>query len=343
MRRNVPRGIRCAVGLMAVALTAGLLTGCADDPTAKKGSGGNDRVTVGLTYIPNIQFAPFYVAEQKGYYKDAGLVVDLRHHSVSEDLFGALTAGKEDVVYAGGDEMMQAQAQDKPIVDIATLYQKYPVALLVPDKSPIRTSKDLRGHVLGVPGPFGESYFGLLALLRSAGLSTKDVKVKNIGFTQQAALAGKKVDGAMGFVNNDAVQLNGSGTTVRTIGIGVDGGQPPLVASGLGVEKSTLDKRGAQIKKFLAATLRGVQATIDDPQEAIRLSAKYVPGLQDPKQQKAAAAVLAATIPLMRAGGQSPGHNDPVIWSKMAQFMQQQKLLNRPVAADTAFTNDYLP
>ena len=343
MRRDVSGRTRYAAGLAALALAVGLAGGCADDPTAKKGSGGGDRLTAGLSYIPNIQFAPFYVAEEKGYYKDAGLSVDLRHHSASEDLFGALTAGKEDVVYAGGDEMMQAQSQAKPIVDIATLYQKYPVALLVPEKSPIHTAKDLRGRTLGVPGPFGESYFGLLALLRSAGLSTKDVKVKNIGFTQQAALAGRKVDGAMGFVNNDAIQLGRSGNAVRAIGIGAGGGQPPLVASGLGAEKATLDKRGAQIKKFVAATMRGAQATIDDPQGAVRLSAKYVPGLQDPKQQKAALAVLGATIPLMRADGQSLGHNDPATWSRMAQFMEQQKLLARPVAPDKVFTNGYLP
>lgn len=343
MRRIVTRGLRSTVGLVSMALAAGLaLSGCSNDPTAGGGKTSGASLTVGLTYIPNIQFAPFYVAEQKGYYKDAGLNVVLRHHSASEDLFGAMLAGKEDVVYAGGDEMMQAQAQSKPIVDIATLYQKYPVALLVPQKSSIRTAQDLRGHVLGTPGAYGETYFELLALLRSAGLSTKDVHVKNIGFTQQAALAGKKVDGVMGFVNNDAVQFDQAGIPVRAVSA-ADGQQPPLVASGLGATQSTLQKRGPEIKKFLAATLRGVEETLADPQEAIKLSEKYVPDLQDPQQQKAALAVLRATIPLMTAGGSTLGRNDPATWTRMAQFMEQQKLIARPVAADKAFTNSYLP
>lgn len=325
-----------------MALTAGLaLSGCAGDPTSGGSKKSGESLTVGLTYIPNIQFAPFYVAEQKGYYKAAGLNVVLRHHSASEDEFGAMLAGKEDVVYAGGDEMMQEQAQSKPVVDIATLYQRYPVALLVPRKSAIHTAKDLRGHVLGTPGPYGETYFGLLALLGSAGLSTKDVHVKTIGFTQQAALAGGKVDGVMGFVNNDAVQFDQAGLQVRAITPAV-GQQPPLVASGLGATSATLQKRGPVIKKFLAATMRGVEEMLSDPQEAVKLSEKYVPGLQDPKQQKAALAVLKATEPLMRTDGGTLGHNDPATWTRMAQFMLQQKLISHPVKASQAFSNGYL-
>jgi len=48
-------------------------------------------VTIGLTYVPNIQFAPFYVADALGYYKDAGLKVTLRHHAANEDEFAATT------------------------------------------------------------------------------------------------------------------------------------------------------------------------------------------------------------------------------------------------------------
>ncbi|MCQ4041838.1 ABC transporter substrate-binding protein [Streptantibioticus rubrisoli] len=345
MLRNGSRRLRAITGLAVAALLAGsALTGCAKDPTAG-GSGGKNsqQLTVGLTYIPNIQFAPFYVAEEKGYYQQAGLKVDLRHHSASEDLFGALNSGREDVVYAGGDEMMQAQAQSKPIVDVATLYQKYPVALLVPTDSAIHSANDLRGHVLGTPGPYGETYFGLLALLRSANLSTKDVKVKYIGFTQQAALAGKKVDGVMGFVNNDAVQFDQAHIPVRAVTATDGGQQPPLVGSGLGATRTTLQNRGAQIKKFLAATMRGVQETIDNPQEAVQLSEKYVPDLQDPEQQAAALSVLKATIPLVRTGSGKLGYNDPATWARMAEFMKQQGLLSHPVSTDQAFSDSYLP
>ncbi|MEV0191694.1 ABC transporter substrate-binding protein [Kitasatospora purpeofusca] len=343
----MPKTTARTAGALALLLAgSATLSACASDPTAAKSSDGKagGAVTVGLTYIPNIQFAPFYVAESKGFYKEAGLKVTLRHHSFTDDLFGAMTAGQEDVVYAGGDEMLQARAKDVPVVDIATLYHTYPVAMLVPQDSPIHTIADLRGHSVGTPGPYGETYFGLLAQLKAGGLTTKDVDVQHIGFTQQAALVGKKVDAVMGYLNNDAVQFQQAGLAVRPVE--GTGGAPalPLVAAGLGATRATLDKRGDDMRKFVAATLRGVQYTVDHPDEAVTLSKSYIPGMNDQKQQDSALAVLRATAPLMQppATGK-PGLNDPATWDRMAAFMQEQGLIEKPAAPAEAFSNEYLP
>ncbi|SDT80410.1 NitT/TauT family transport system substrate-binding protein [Streptomyces sp. TLI_053] len=343
----MPKTTARAAGALALLLAgSATLSACASDPTAAESSDGKTggAVTVGLTYIPNIQFAPFYVAESKGFYKEAGLKVTLRHHSFTDDLFGAMTAGQEDVVYAGGDEMLQARAKDVPVVDIATLYHTYPVAMLVPQDSPIRTIADLRGHSVGTPGPYGETYFGLLAQLKAGGLTTKDVDVQHIGFTQQAALVGKKVDAVMGYLNNDAVQFQQAGLAVRAVEGTGDASALPLVAAGLGATRTTLDKRGDDIRKFVAATLRGVQYTVDHPDEAVTLSKSYIPGMNDQKQQDSALAVLRATAPLMQppATGK-PGLNDPATWDRMAAFMQEQGLIEKPAAPAEAFSNEYLP
>src|SRR5579871_5651060 len=124
-----------------------LLASCGSPGT----SSSLHHLTIGLTYIPNIQFAPFYVADSLGYYKDAGLDVTLRHHSFTEDEFGAVASGKEDVVFGGGDEMLQARDHNIPLVYVANVYTKYPVALMVPANSPIHTAADLRGHTIGTP------------------------------------------------------------------------------------------------------------------------------------------------------------------------------------------------
>src|SRR5689334_1993486 len=86
-------------------------------PLAGRGASVScNSLTVGLTYIPDIQFAPFYVAQSLGYYKAAGLDVTLRRHGASEDEFGALISGKENLIFAGGDETLQARAQGQDIV-----------------------------------------------------------------------------------------------------------------------------------------------------------------------------------------------------------------------------------
>lgn len=329
-----------AVGLpvlLALALT--MLAGCG----GAGASGSLHHLTVGLTYVPNIQFAPFYVADSLGYYKDAGLDVTLRHHSFTEDEFGAVAAGREDVVFGGGDEMLQARDHNIPLVYVANVYTKYPVALMVPANSPIHTAADLRGHTIGTPGAYGETYFGLLALLQSAGLSTSDVKIQNIGFTQVAALMGHKVDAVMGYVNNEAIQFQQASFPVRTLALSDVVPQLPLVSNGLGALQSELDAHASDIKAVVAATLRGVQYTIAHPQQALTISEKYVPGLSDAQNAATALAVLQATIPVWESNATKAGYNDPATWQAMGSFMQSHGLLSSAPDVTKAYNNDYLP
>ena len=344
---TIARRRPAAVGtLAAVTLLLAACAGPAEAPTASPAATGapdSGAVTVGLTYVPDIQFAPFYVAAENGYYEDAGVDVALRHHGQSEGLFSAVGAGEEDVVVAGGDEMLQARSGDVPLVSVATLYQEYPVALIVPADSEITSAEDLAGRSIGIPGPFGETYFGLLALLGAAGLTEADVDVQHIGYTQQAALTAGHVDAVMGYVNNDAVSFAASGLDVRTIEIpAVGDAGVPLVGIGLGVLDATAEARPDDVAAVVEATLRGVQDVIDDPRAAVELSAGYVPDLERADRREAALATLEATIQLF--GGEAGlGAQDGATWAAMATFLGEQGLLEGEVDPAAAWTDRFLP
>ncbi|WP_413454308.1 ABC transporter substrate-binding protein [Georgenia phoenicis] len=313
--------------LTALVLTAAAtlaLAACADPAETPDTAGTSEagELVIGLTYTPDVQFAPFYVAEARGYYEDAGVEVSLRHHGASESLFGALESGEEDLVVAGGDEMLQARSAGVPVVNVATLYEEYPVVLIVPADSDITSAADLAGHSVGIPGPFGETYFGLLALLSEAGLSEDDVAVEHIGFTQQAALSAGHVDAVMGFANNDAVQFAQAGVDVRTIPLG----DVPLVGIGIGANDDIADD-GATAA-VVEATMRGVRDVVEDPAAAVDVAAEHVPGLADPAAREAALATVEATVPLY---GSAAGTSDPARWEAMATFMAEQGLLEGEV------------
>jgi putative riboflavin transport system substrate-binding protein len=296
-------------------------------------------LTVGLTYYPDIQFAPFYVANALGYYKDAGISVSF-HHGIETNEFALLAAGKEDAIFAGGDEVLEARsASGLPLVDVATIFQKYPVALIVPADSSIQTLADLKGHTIGVPGQYGATWTGLLALLHSAGLSTTDVNVESIGFTQEAALLTHKVDAVMGYSNNDAVQLQQQGFAIRTFDVW---NAQPLVSNGIVALQSEMNTHSTEMRALVSATLRGVQYVIAHPSDAVRLSESYVPGLSAAKAQSNALAVLNATIPLLQ-GAPKPGYNDPAAWQSMNTFLAAVGLIKQPAAVAQAYTNSYLP
>lgn len=301
-------------------------------------SGTRHHLVLGLTYIPDIQFAPFYAADALGYYKEAGLDVELRHHGFNESEFAAISTGKEDAIFAGGDETLQARAQGVPLVYVAQVFTQYPVALVVPAGSPIHTASDLRGHTVGIPGEYGATYIGLLSLLHNAGLAKSDVTIQSIGFTQTAALLGHKVDAVMGYINNEPVQLQRANFAYRTIPV-----TQPLISNGLAALESELSAHGDDIRALVKATLRGVQYVQDHPEEAVTLSKKYVTTLNDPDKAAQALAVLKATLPLWKQGSR-PGYDDPAAWQSMESFLRsQQGQLAKDVDATKAFSNDYLP
>jgi NitT/TauT family transport system substrate-binding protein len=130
------------------------------------------KVTIALGYIPDVQFAPFYVALHKGYYRDEGLDVTLRNGIVT-DLVGELGTGANNVNFAAvsGDELIPARAAGVPVKYVMTWYRQYPVAAAsIVGKGPTLSSPaDLKGKVVGIPGPYGANYIGLQALLK-AGL-----------------------------------------------------------------------------------------------------------------------------------------------------------------------------
>lgn len=114
--------------LLGVAALGGTtLVACGGQAGQQNTTTNGTTITVGLTYIPNIQFSPFYVAESEGLFKDAGISLTLRHHGTQEGLFTALAAGEEQVVFASSDEAVVSAAGGMPeLRTFATCYRQYP-------------------------------------------------------------------------------------------------------------------------------------------------------------------------------------------------------------------------
>ncbi|WP_216389463.1 ABC transporter substrate-binding protein [Arcanobacterium phocae] len=312
-----------------------IMTGCSQAPAeqAQPKNTEPDKVTIGLTYIPDVQFGPLYVALDKGYFSDEGLDVTLRHHGAQEALFGALEAGEEDVVFAGATEMMQARTQGLDVVNWATLYQKYPVTLITTADSGIKTPADLVGKKVGLPGPYGENYYSLLAMEESYGLKDK-MTVEYIGYTQAAAMAGHQVDAIIGFNNNDSIAIENAGLDVVEIPM-VKGGQMPLVGVGLGSLKSNLNPQ--VYARVLSAIERGVNESIKDLNAAMDIIAKHVPPLTYPDQRALGRKVFDATLKLYTSDSEF-GHQDSQLWEKMSTFLAESGIVDKAVPPLSTFT-----
>lgn len=271
-------------------------------------------VRIGLGYVPNVQFTPFYVAEKLGYFKAEGLSANFQHGYVSE-LMPLLLQGKLDFVVGDPEDVVFARSQGAPVRYTLAMYQHVPVTVFSLKNKNIRVPSDLKGKTVGIPGPFGSSYLALQALLGSAGLAESDIKLASIGFTQQQAVRAGQVDAAVGYLNNDVVALKSAGLSLNTLDVSK---AYPMVGVGLITTDKVLS--GAVGRKVARAVQRGMQFTLQDPARAYKLAQPTF------GQGGGSLDVLKASLPLMRSAltsQQGLGYNDPAAWARSVAFLQR--------------------
>ncbi|OKL49996.1 ABC transporter substrate-binding protein [Boudabousia marimammalium] len=286
-------------------------------------------VTIGLTYIPNIQFSPFYVAQQQKLFGEQP--VKLRHHGQNEGLFTALIQGNEDVVIAGADEAAQAHVEGHDLVVVAPYYNTYPVVILVPEASPIKSVADLKGKTIGLPGKYGENWFGLQYALNAAGLSESDVTIQAIGYTQRVALQTGSVDAVVGFSNNDAVQFKQAGFAAREIALGTD--PMPLMGASIITTKDFAKAHSQELASVISGIQQGISKVVTDPEVALDATAQYVPDLAVAEHREAAAATLQATIRLFPQT-EAEHALDPARLTKMVEALGELGITTKTLTAE---------
>jgi NitT/TauT family transport system substrate-binding protein len=294
-------------------------------------------VTIAMGYFPNIQFAPYYVAQAKGYYRRVGLKVTFQS-GIEPDVIALLSSGKAQFALASGDEVLSSGAQGRTVRTVMTQFSRFPLAVFSLKGSGITSAAQLRGKTIGVPGQYGASYIGLLALLQAAGVQQKDVTVKTIGFTQAQTLSAHKVQSVVGYANNDVVQLTARGTAVHEIDVYH---YANLAAAGVVANDSEIGKDPGMVRAFVRATLHGLRETIAHPAEAYRISAGQVPEIK--AQPAVQHAVLARSIDFWRA---EPGHPlgwiDPAIWQRTERVLYRFGQISRQVKPSDFYTNQFI-
>jgi len=311
------------------------LTACGPAPAVETPPKELTPITVGVGYVPNVQFAPFYVAQAKGFYAEVGLDVSLEYGY--ENDFVALTAqGERQFAVASGDQVILARSQGLPVVYVMKWYQRFPVGVAALADTGIDAPQDLVGRPVGIPGRFGASYVAWKALVYAAGLDESAIDLQEIGFTQAEALSQGVVDAAVVYVANEPVQLKRAGTAVNLIKVSdyID-----LVANGLITNQDLIRENPDLVRRMVRASLKGLAYTIEHPDEAFDLARQFIPEMSDadaPTQR----AVLETSIELWRSN--TPGLSDPAAWADSVAFMRASGLIETDVALDKLYSNEFV-
>ena len=314
----------------------------AEAPTAASGQPLRE-IVLAMPYIPSVQFSEYYVADQKGYYAAEGLKITF-DYNFETDVVQRIAQGTVQFGMASGDSVLLARANGLPVQIVATINQKFPTVFYSKADANIKTAADLKGKSVGIPGHFGASYIGLLALLYANKMQESDLNVQDIGFAQVPALTEGKVQVASGYGNNEPIQLEQQGVKLNVISVA---DAFPLASDGILTSEKMIAEQPEVVRGFVRATLKAMQDVISDPQAAFDTALAYIPELKtaDQATQDLQRKVLAATLPYWQSDvttASGLGFTDMKNWQATHTFLRDSNLLKSDVDVSKAFTNDFL-
>lgn len=318
----------------AAPLTTQPATSAAASPQAEQAL---TPITLAMGYIPSVQFAPFYVAQERGYFKDAGLDVTFRY-GIESDLLKLVGTNELQFMIGSGEEVILGRSQGLPVRYVMRWYRKFPVVLFAKAAQGITSPADLPGKKVGLPGLFGASYVGWEALVYASQLDEKRVSLQSIGFTQATAVSQDQVDAAMDYIVNGPVQLRLAGEEVTVIPVSdfID-----LPSNGIITNDRVISERPELVRGLVSALLRAISDTLADPDAAFAMSLRAVPEAGG-EQAPVSRAIFDESLKLWQADPEALGLSDGAAWEQAAQFMRAMGLIQTDVAATDLFTNEFV-
>jgi NitT/TauT family transport system substrate-binding protein len=321
--------------MVALAVLAGLLAACGSGSTAQP----QQTVTLAMGYIPNVQFAPFYVAVEKGYFADEGITLKF-DYGWETDLLKLVGSNALQFAVASGDQVILARSQGLPVVYVMDWYRRFPVSVVSLAAAAIRQPADLVGKRIGTPVTYGASYIGWRALLEATGLRDSDEELISIGYTQVAALEEGLVDAAICYAMNEPVQMRLAGEDLNIIYVA---DYANLVSNGLITNEETIKQHPELVQGMVRAALRGLAYTLQHPDEAFQITIKQVPeAAGDSKAEAVNRAILAESIKFWQAPSGELGHSDEAEWLASQQIMEKMGLVSPAGQVTDMFTNQFV-
>jgi putative hydroxymethylpyrimidine transport system substrate-binding protein len=335
MKRSLTPAVAFAVALLALALGLAACGEKSEDVT-----GETQPLSLTLDFYPNPDHAGIYMAQKLGYFKEAGLDVDVQTPSDPSAPIKLLAAGRTDLAISYEPEVLLAEEQGLDVVAVGALVNRPLTSMIWLKKSGIEGVGGLRGKTVATAGiPYQDAY--LKTILARVNLSPSAVKAVNVGFGLLPALVGGSAQAMLGgFSNVEGVDLKLRGdepvvTPVDKLGV------PSYDELVLVAQRKRLEEDPQQIRLFLAALARGTAAAAKNPEATATALLEANPDL-DPKLTRAE---LAATLPLLSParGGHPYGYMDPAQWTKFIGWMRDNELISALPPAASVLSNAYLP
>jgi ABC-type nitrate/sulfonate/bicarbonate transport system substrate-binding protein len=252
----------------AIAVATLTLTGCAPAAQTQDEASSFGELTLQLSWVKNSEFAGQFIADNNGYYAEAGFdsvnLIAGPAATEAEVLSGNVLVGIANPISVTPVILNEGA----PLKIIGTTFQKNPFTILsLKDGANIATVQDLIGKKIGVQAGPNETLFD--ALLKANGIDASQVTKVPVQY-DPAPLVNGEVDGFLAYITNESFTVEQQGYAVTNL-LFADNGLP-FVTESFVVTQDSIDNKREALKAFLYATIRGWKDSIANPAEGARLA-----------------------------------------------------------------------
>jgi NitT/TauT family transport system substrate-binding protein/putative hydroxymethylpyrimidine transport system substrate-binding protein len=315
--------MRWAVALLAAALLLAGVAGCGGsgaEPGAPKGA------TVVLDFTPNAVHTGIYAARSEGFYKDAGIDLQVQVPGESTDAPKLLVAGRTDFALLDITDLGIAAEKGLELVGLMPIVQRPLAAILARREGPVKRPRDLDGHTVGVTGLPSDTAV-VDSEVSADGGEPGGVDEVTIGFNAVASLAAGKVDATTGFWNAEAVEAERQGIPLRVFRVD-EFGAPSYPELVLTTTRKKIEDEPKLVEGMVEATRRGYEFTESRPAQALDDLLAANKSLERSDQ----AAQLKVLLPALK-----PAPFDEAVLKEWSAWASSHDLLPEPLDVKSAF------
>lgn len=288
----------------------------------------------------------FFLAEDRGYFKKAGIDIQMDQGNGSGAPIPLVANGTYDVGFGDINALIQFAATKPAEAPIAVyvMYNQPPFTVAVRADSPIKTPKDFEGKKLG--GAAGDGALKLFpALCKIAKIDCTKVEITNMQPNlREQMLMNKQVDGAFGYVNTirfSAKLMGVADNDIRYINFGDYGMN--LYSNAIIVSKKLVAEKPEVVKGLVAAINQGLQDALKDPDAAIAAVAKREPLIKPAVEKERFMATLHDEMNSPEIAKIGLGNVDKDRLKKSIDILVEANGLTRTPTVDEVFTDKFIP
>lgn len=314
-----------------------LLTACSGGGNTSEQKEGHKKVTVVLDWTPNTNHTGLYVAKEKGYFEEQGLDVDiiLPGEAGADQL---VASGKAEFGVGYQESVTQARVQDVPLVSIAAVIQHNTSGFASPKDKGITTPKDFEGKRYGGWGSPVEKAV-MTSIMKQENADVEKVDFVNMGDTDFFTAVKRDVDFAWIYYGWTGIEAELRGEELNMMYVKDYSEKLDYYTPVLTTNEKMIESDPETVKAFLAASSKGYQFAIDNPEEAGEILIEAAPDLDKELVMKSQEWLA----PKYKDDADRWGEQKLEVWENYASWMYDNDLLDKELDSKKAFTNEFLP